>query len=86
LVQAPNPEPARGEDVPYITFLVFVAIPFLIAFVLVAVKVDDQSSRLLTSGFSEGQATAHRVKWLLIVPGIMVFVVDIILQIANSMR
>jgi hypothetical protein len=75
-----------GENLPYITFLILVGIPFLIAFVHVVAKVDDQSNRLLTSGFSEGQATTHRMKWLLVVPGLMVLVIDITLQVANSMK
>lgn len=75
-----------GENLPYIFFLILVGIPFLIAFVHVIARVDDQSNRLLASGFSEGQATAHRMKWLLIVPGLMVLVIDITLQLANSIR
>jgi hypothetical protein len=73
-----------GENLPYIIFLFLVGIPFLIAFVHVVSKVEDQSTRLVASGFSAGQATAHRMKWLLIIPGIMVLVIDITLQVANS--
>ena len=76
----------HGENLPYIAFLILVGIPFLIAFVHVVAKVLDQSDRLVASGFSEGQATAHRMKWLLIIPGLMVLVIDITLQIANSIR
>lgn len=75
-----------GENMPYITFLILVGIPFLIAFVHVIARVDDQGKRLLASGFSKGQATAHRMKWLLIVLGLMVLVIDITLQVANSIR
>jgi hypothetical protein len=75
-----------GENAPYIAFLIFVGLPFLIAFVHVLTKVGDQSNRLLASGYSAGQATAHRMKWLLIVPGLMVLVIDITLQIVNSIR
>jgi hypothetical protein len=75
-----------GENLSYIVFLILVGIPFLIAFVHVIARVDDQSNRLLASGFSPGQATAHRMKWLLIVPGLMVLVIDITLQVANSIR
>lgn len=75
-----------GENLPYIVFLILVGIPFLIAFVHVVSKVEEQSTRLVASGFSAGQATAHRMKWLLIIPGIMVLVIDIALQVANSIK
>ena len=73
-----------GENKPYILFLILIGIPFLIAFVHVISNVEDQSARLLASGFSVGQATAHRMKWLFIVPVLMVFVIDLTLQFANS--
>lgn len=75
-----------GTNLPYIAFLILVGIPFLIAFVHVISKVSGQSNRLLASGFSERQATAHRMKWLFIVTGLMILVIDITLQVANSIK
>lgn len=75
-----------GANMPYIALLIIVGIPFLIAFVHVLVKVDHQRNRLLASGFSERQASMHTLKWLVIVPGVMILVIDTTLRFANSIR
>ncbi len=75
-----------GPNMPYITFLVLVGLPFLIAFTHLLSKVGNQSIRLIDSGFTEKQATSYRLKWMLIITVTMLFVIDLTFHIANLIR
>ena len=73
-----------GPNMPYTSFLVIVGIPFLIAFIHISAKVDHQRNRLMLSGISKENASIHVAKWMALAPGMMIFVIYIILKLANA--
>jgi len=73
-----------GPNIPYISFLIIVGIPFLIAFLHILTKVDHQRNRLIASGLSKKDASIHVFKWIALTPCMMIFVIYIMLKLSNS--
>jgi hypothetical protein len=55
-----------GPNRPYLTLLILIGIPFLVAFVHLVSRAGNQSIRFQCSGYTERQAAAYRLKWLFI--------------------
>jgi hypothetical protein len=72
-----------GPNIPYTLFLVMVGIPFLISFMHILVVVDNQRCRLIASGLSIKEGSMHVSKWILLTLSIMIFVISVILKLAN---
>jgi hypothetical protein len=73
-----------GPNMPYISFLIIVGIPFLIAFAHILTNVDHQRNRLIASGLSRDEASTNVSKWMALAPIAMIFVIYIILKLANA--